>query len=212
VVNVVTRNINATPDQIAAAYQANQSSYATAYDAEQILICGKPDPTTGGCATSAADQAIAERLDQEALGGADFSKLAAQYSVDANSRNNGGDVGWQIPGSGNEPTEFDQAAASLQVGQITPQPVQTALGFSIIKLVGKGETLAEAAPSINSGIEQTARQQAFSAFLQQIIARTTIQINPQFGDFDPSTLTVVPPPGSVPSPAPSAGLGGLTGP
>jgi parvulin-like peptidyl-prolyl isomerase len=205
--HAVTAGINATPAQIAAAYQQNQATYASEYDAAQILICGHQDKSTGACTTTPADLALAQQVDQKALGGEDFAQLAATYSDDTATKYRGGDLGWQAPGA--LIPAFEQAATALAPGQITPQPVQTQFGYSIIKLLAKGETLADATPSINQSLEQTARTQALDAFLARVIAGTTITVNPAFGSYDRRNLAVVAPPGAVPSPAPGGtGQGG----
>jgi parvulin-like peptidyl-prolyl isomerase len=206
--NAVTAGINATPAEIAAAYQQNQATYASEYDAAQILICGHQDKNTGTCTTTPADLALAQQVDQKALSGEDFAQLAASYSDDTATKYQGGDLGWQAPGA--LVPAFEQAATALQPGQITPQPVQTQFGYSIIKLLAKGETVAEATPSINQSLEQTPRTQALDAFLARVIAGTAITLNPAFGRYDRQNLAVVAPPGAVPSPA--AGGTGQGGP
>ncbi|MGH2717053.1 MAG: peptidylprolyl isomerase [Actinomycetota bacterium] len=208
----VQNGINATPAEIAAAYQQDASTYQASYDAAQILICANADPSTHVCSTTPADLALAQQVDQEAQSGADFGQLAAEYSADTSTRDNGGDLGWEAPGA--LIPQFEQAALALQVGQITAQPIETDFGYSIIKLVNKGETLADATPSINANLEQDARSQALDEYLSKVIAATPITVNPQFGTFDRKTLSVASPPGAVPSPASDSigGTGGLTGP
>lgn len=66
--------------------------------------------------------------------GEDFAKLARQYSTEPSTRDKGGDLGWF--GRGRMVPEFENAAYSLQPGQISAV-VQTQFGYHIIKLEGR---------------------------------------------------------------------------
>ncbi len=197
----VVGTINATADQISAAYQQNKANYDAEYHVAHILICGHAD-ANGACTPTQADLDLAKSVNERALAGNDFSQLARQYSTDAGSKAAGGDLGWVQPGSVVAP--FEQAALALQPGQVTPQPVQTQFGYHIIKLIAKGRSLADATSELNGQLEQTARQQAFATFIRKAIAETRIRINPTYGQFDATSQSVVAPAGAAPAPAPSA--------
>jgi len=64
--------------------------------------------------------------------GEDFAALASQYSVDATSKNNGGDLGW-FPAGGLLIPEIDQAAFSLQPGQTSGVIATACCGYDIIQ-------------------------------------------------------------------------------
>lgn len=66
--------------------------------------------------------------------GGDFAALAKQYSQDPGSRDQGGDLGF-FPRGAMVP-EFENVAFSLAVGQVS-NPVQTAFGFHLIKVLEK---------------------------------------------------------------------------
>ena len=210
----VTKGINATAEQIHAFYVQNQSTFAGSYDAAEILICSHP-AADHSCPPSAADLARAQEVNTKALAGEDFAQLARTYSDDVGTRTTGGDLGWQQAG-GLIPA-FESAALALRPGQISPQPVQTAVGYQIIKLIAKGEPESAATDQINASLEQSARNQAANAFLQQALSHTRIEVNPAFGSFDPGTLAVSSPTGAVSAPnadqstSGSSGLSGLSG-
>lgn len=83
---------------------------------------------------SAATLNRAEQLRQEILSGADFAQLATEHSADRASAASGGDLGWF--GRGDMTPQFEQAAFSLEVGQVS-EPVLTAFGYHLIKVTEK---------------------------------------------------------------------------
>ncbi|MEN6368504.1 MAG: peptidylprolyl isomerase, partial [Thermotogota bacterium] len=76
--------------------------------------------------------------------GGDFVALAKEYSLDAGTRDKGGDLGWL--GRGQMVKEFEDAVFSLKKGE-TSQPVKTTYGYHIIRVTDRKEahtpTLAE---------------------------------------------------------------------
>jgi parvulin-like peptidyl-prolyl isomerase len=77
------------------------------------------------------DQAQAQEVLDRLSGGEDFAALAAQYSVDRSTQNNGGDLGW-FPRGGLLVPEIEEAAFSMQPNQISGI-VQSAWGFAIVQ-------------------------------------------------------------------------------
>jgi len=112
-----------------------------------------------------ADQATANTVEQKLKDGGDFAALAKQYSTDTGSKDNGGDLGWF--GKGQMIPEFEQAAFSLQAGQISP-PVQTQYGWHIIQVIAHD-------PNHQVDPQQLAqlRMQAYSQWLGPIQGDTT---------------------------------------
>lgn len=68
-------------------------------------------------------------------GGVDFAGLAIKFSIDERTRDQGGDTDIYYK-SGDMPNEVEKAAFGLQVGEFH-EPVQSHLGYHIIKLLDK---------------------------------------------------------------------------
>jgi foldase protein PrsA len=68
--------------------------------------------------------------------GAKFEDLAAEYSTDPGSAQNGGDLGWF--GQGEMVPEFEEAAYSLDVNEVS-EPVESSFGWHIIQVTDKKE-------------------------------------------------------------------------
>ncbi len=96
------------------------------------------------------DSAIAFKKAKELINnlksGADFAKLAKQYSQDPGSAVNGGDLGWF--GKGMMVPEFEKAAFNGKLGEIIG-PVKTAYGYHIIKVFEKSRKVVIAADIVN---------------------------------------------------------------
>ncbi|MBD5274824.1 MAG: hypothetical protein HDS37_01760 [Bacteroides sp.] len=75
-------------------------------------------------------RAQADSLRSELLNGADYSELAARYSVDRASSNAGGRMGYIVPGR--FPYSFEKAVFTLAPGEIS-EIVESPQGFHIIK-------------------------------------------------------------------------------
>lgn len=83
------------------------------------------------------DKAKAEEIIKKLEGGADFGKLAAEYSNDPGNKDKGGDLGWfskadMVPA-------FSEAAFAIKPGEISKEPVETQFGWHVIKVADKRE-------------------------------------------------------------------------
>ncbi len=114
------------------------------------------------------DEALSIIKDLKA--GKDFKELAATFSTDPGSKDNGGDLGWF--GKGRMVKEFEDAAFALEnVGDIS-EPVQSVHGWHIIQLLGKGKNPMDAQSF------ETEKENFFNEWLKGIRdARTDIVIN-----------------------------------
>lgn len=99
-------------------------------DIDQYL---KQHPELAASATE--KKAKAEEVLRRAKAGDDFAALAKEFSGDPGSKDNGG-LYENVP-QGQMVPEFEQAALSLEPGQVAPNLVETQFGYHIIKLEKK---------------------------------------------------------------------------
>jgi foldase protein PrsA len=156
VYNKVTKDVKVTPAQIQAYYTAHKSTYtqAASRNVRHILVNNK---------------ALADKLEAQLKGGADFAKLAKQYSKDPSSAKVGGKLtitkGETVPA-------FDKVAFSLKTGQTSP-PVHSQYGWHIIQALSpvkpaKTTPLASVRQSIESTLLQTKKSSAMNAWLNGV--------------------------------------------
>jgi peptidyl-prolyl cis-trans isomerase D len=106
---------------------------------------------------------VLKRLDA----GEDWSKVAAEVSLDTSNKDRGGDLGWF--GRGAMVSEFEDAAFALKAGE-TSQPVKTQFGYHIIRVLGH-----EARPISDTDLQQ-AKTDAFSKWLSDARAAAKVKI------------------------------------
>ncbi|MCG0276644.1 MAG: peptidylprolyl isomerase [Thermosediminibacteraceae bacterium] len=101
--------------------------------------------------------------------GEDFAKLANQYSIDTATKENGGDLGFFS--SGDMVKEFEEAAFSLKVGEIS-SPVKTQYGYHIIKVEEIKEAqkanYEESKDEIRDILFNQKVQQEYSTWMQEL--------------------------------------------
>ena len=82
------------------------------------------------------DEDIAKTLLKKVRSGEDFDRLAREYSNDTpQNKANGGIIDWTSPNMFDK--DFADSFKKLKPGQIVKHPVQTRLGWHVIKLEGK---------------------------------------------------------------------------
>jgi peptidyl-prolyl cis-trans isomerase SurA len=93
----------------------------------------RPTSDTTGRIDSAAALTLANEVLARAKAGEPFDTLAARYSQDPGTAKNGGDL--QYFTAGMTAPSFDDAIYTLQPGQIYHEPVRTAFGFHLVKML-----------------------------------------------------------------------------
>jgi foldase protein PrsA len=120
---LVEPRITVTDDEISTYFEDNKDTFAQAeqVEASHILV---------------EDEKTAKKVAKELAAGGDFAKLAAEYSTDAETADNGGSLGYF--GKGDMVEEFEDVAFDLDINKVS-DPVKTEYGYHIIKVTGKKE-------------------------------------------------------------------------
>lgn len=163
--DAATMKVDAATDDatLKALYEKDKSHFSMPEQrlASHILIKAPPNATP---AQQRAALAKAQQIDQLARApGADFARLAQQYSDDLGSKNQGGDLGWI--GKGDTDPAFEAALFAMQKGQIS-DPVLSPEGYHIIDLLdvrtGQVKTFEEVRDQLAAEAAKSARESAFS--------------------------------------------------
>ncbi len=214
----VTKDVT-TPseDEIAAYYDENKSNYLTAetIDARHILVATNDGFERGASSDTAVTSdtadtsttstteyselawaralATAAQVRAALLDGGSWSRLAAKYSDDQQTKDSGGDLGTVSQGDLIEAfgEDFDNALFSLQLDQIS-EPIMTANGYHIIQVTKANEprqqTLEEARETISTLLLGNAQEKLWRTFIDQAKAGTKIVYRE---DLRPTTTTTV---------------------
>jgi peptidyl-prolyl cis-trans isomerase D len=174
-VDALRAKITIPPADVEAAYNAAIDQYTTP---EQIRASHILFSTTGK--DEAQVKQKAEEVLAKAKAGADFAALARQYSDDAASAKNGGDLDYF--GRGRMVPEFEQVAFAMQPGQISDL-VKTQYGFHIIKLTDKKPAIVRPLSEVRDQIVDQLTYQRAQAQASTIADRIGPQIKAP-GDLD----------------------------
>ncbi|HUC86225.1 MAG TPA: peptidylprolyl isomerase [Candidatus Acidoferrales bacterium] len=127
--------------------------------------------------TVAAKRRQIEELRKRILAGEDFGTLARQYSEDAGTKENDGEL--PIFPRGKMQAEFEAAAFALGTNQVS-EVVTTVYGFHLIKLLekipAKKIDFATAEPDIKDGLAQLRIHKLAPGYLQKLRADQQVEI------------------------------------
>ena len=140
--------------------EADKASYGdTEYQVRHILV-------------KTEDQA--KNLISRLAKGADFGKLAQEFSEDTANKAQGGLLGWVVPRS--FVPAFGAAFSALKPGEVAQAPVRTQFGFHVVKLEAKRK--AELYPSFDSQkavIHNALANQKVQQHFQELIKRAVVK-------------------------------------
>lgn len=111
------------------------------------------------------DEAEAKSIAAQLKKGAKFDKLAGKYSLDTGSKNNGGDLGWSMPGNYVPP--FADAMVNLKKGEVSA-PVKSNFGWHIIKLDDVRDFNFPALQEVKSELTQRMQQKAVIKAVEEL--------------------------------------------
>lgn len=140
-------------EALAQYYRENQGDYSTdeSRRVAHILIESSDDLSME--ATQVKANEVYGRIKQ----GEDFAALAGDESDDVGSRDNGGDLGFNPQGTFFP--EFEAAAYGLALDQVS-EPVETEIGYHIIKLLEINEAVQPTLADVRVEVEQRYRMYA----------------------------------------------------
>jgi foldase protein PrsA len=168
------------------------------------------------------DKATADSVREELVSGGDWAAVAKENSIDTQSKDKGGDLGFNAKGATVKPfetAEFKLAGQGDCKGKSSgscespiSQPVKTQFGYHVLQVVGvrlpklDNELRAKLEPAIKDR-----RQQAVQRWFDEQVKGAEVVINPRFGTWDAENGKVIDretAPGA--GPTTTAGIGGPT--
>lgn len=135
----------------------------------QILI--KPNELVSDADAKNKLLQLKERIEN----GADFAKLARQYSDDS-SASSGGDLGWVSPGD--TVPDFEHAMDALKPGQVS-QPIHTQFGWHLIQVLGRRtEDITKERQQLlaRQAIRERKADEAYQDFVRQLRDQAYVNI------------------------------------
>lgn len=103
-----------------------------------------------------------------------FAKLAMEKSKDQGSKARGGDLGWFDPKR--MVPEFGAAAAKLEKGKFTQEPVRTQFGYHVILLEDSKPIQAPPLEEVKAQLSQQLQEKALKAQFDALKAKAKIEI------------------------------------
>lgn len=161
-------NIKVTEKEMKSFYAKNPEIRTS-----HILIQLPPNPNRGQIKEA---KQRAQKILKEVLGSKrPFSELATLYTDDAQTKRNGGDIGFQTRIS-ILPNYFN-AANRLKVGEISKRLIETPFGFHIVKLTGRNKYANANKRHLRQVIFDIKRKSLFDSYFAKLKKRYKISIN-----------------------------------
>lgn len=105
--------------------------------------------------------------------GEKFDKLAAEYSMDDGSKNNGGELDYF--GEGQLVPEFEATAFKMKVGEVSA-PVKTQFGWHIIELVDIRDVAIPPKEEVADAIKNKLQKQAVEQYVDELMKNAKAEI------------------------------------
>ena len=112
-----------------------------------------------------ADKDKIEEVQKKINNGDDFAKLASTYSVD-NTKKNGGELGWVLPGQ--VIPSVSSVMVNLSKGSVSKQPIPTQVGWQFIKVEDKRSFKMPKFEDAKAGIEAYLKQKRRVDFIKSL--------------------------------------------
>jgi parvulin-like peptidyl-prolyl isomerase len=171
----VGSRVSISDDEVKAYYDRHMKTGDNVQVRASHIFVAIPD---GADAAVVADkQAQAQKLLERARGGEDFAKLAKQFSDDAATRGDGGDLG--TFGKDMLPKAIEEIVFSMKPGEIAG-PVRADRGFHVIKLVERkvkdAKPLTEVQDDIRIQLRQKEMEKQTKTYLAELRKKTLVDV------------------------------------
>jgi len=121
------------------------------------------------------------QLDKEAQAQAIIAKLQtgskfedlAKESVDAGSKDAGGDIGWVSPKG--LPPSLAEIVVKLEKGKFHGSPIQTEYGFHIVKLDDSRQAVPPKYEEVQANLRQGLEQQKIAKFINDLLSKAKVE-------------------------------------
>jgi peptidyl-prolyl cis-trans isomerase D len=147
-----------SPEDVKKFYESNRAQFGVEESREAAHILVGVDSAAGASGKEKAKaqaDSIYRELQKNPAG---FADAAKKHSADPGSASQGGSLGRITRGSMKDVPEFEQALYALKPGEIS-QPVETKLGFHIIRLTVVHPSQVKPFEEVREGIEKELKKQ-----------------------------------------------------
>lgn len=147
-------------------YEAVKARFITAEERRAAHILITESDERGAEEAAALATELLERIES----GESFSDLAAEYSDDPASAEDGGDLGWLEPGI-IDPA-FDEVLFAMQVGDVSA-PVESDFGWHLIRLdevrEPRGQTFEEARDEVREEVRAERAEELYFELIERLV-------------------------------------------
>ncbi len=182
--NEVTGDIEISEQEIKDFYEQNKEIYFKVPEKVKVSHILAQYNESGQEASEAEKKEALDKIEfikSEIEEGKDFAEVAKEYSDDALSAENGGDLGYITKGQ--MVKEFEDMAFQLEAGEVS-SPVETIYGYHILKVTDKQEEYIEE----YEDVEETAKQylvnekksEAWEDFVYGLLDEAEIEYNVEY--------------------------------
>jgi parvulin-like peptidyl-prolyl isomerase len=171
----VGSRVSISDDEVKSYYDRHMKSGGNVQVRASHIFVAIPDGADA--AIVAEKQAWAKKLLERARAGEDFAKLAKQYSDDAATRGDGGDLG--TFGKDMLPRAIEEIVFAMQPGDLAG-PVRADRGFHVIKLIERktkdAKPLSEVQDDIRIQLRQKEMEKQTKTYLAELRKKTLVDV------------------------------------
>jgi peptidyl-prolyl cis-trans isomerase C len=174
--------IQKVQEMVAGDAEPSQEEVQTFYEENKDLQFTTPEQRCARHILFNKDQKQkAEEVKSQLQNGADFAKLAKEYSQDPQSAQNGGDLG--CLGRGETVENFEKAVFGAEEGEILG-PVETEFGYHLIEVTQinakRTQPLEEVEPQIREQLSSEKQAQEFNTWIQEQEKKRDVKYLPDY--------------------------------